>query len=102
MDVSDSNMESSSKKSAIFQAAVLEDINLIHSLLNKGLDIDGQDEEGSTLLHYAAECGHLSLAAYLLEHQASVLVRNKKGRSALLEAYTRNHGHITTKILNML
>lgn len=92
------NIDIDSKKDALFQAAEFGNVKLIHYLLNKGLDIDSQDEEGDTPLHHAARWGHSTLVSYLLKRQACVFVKNKKGRSALLEAYANNHSHITKRI----
>ncbi len=72
---------------ALFTLASLGDVTLFHYWLNKGLDLDAQDEDGDTALHYAARRGHIPLITYLLKRQA-VISCNKKGRTALLEAYT--------------
>jgi ankyrin repeat protein len=93
----DSEAENS-KKDALFQAAELGDVNLIRYLLDKGLDIDGQDDKGETLLHYAARRGHSLLVDYLLKRHACVFVKSKKGRTALLEAYTNNQRDVVKKI----
>ncbi len=45
--------EADSKKYALFQASKFGDTKLVQYLLNKGLDIDSQDENGDTLLHHA-------------------------------------------------
>lgn len=87
-----------SQKYALFQAAEFGDINLVRYLLDKGLDIDGQDEEGDTLLHHSAKWGHSKLVTYLLRRQASAVIMNKKGRTALLEAYANNNVDIVRKI----
>ncbi|MES2141839.1 MAG: ankyrin repeat domain-containing protein [Pseudomonadota bacterium] len=87
-----------SRKVALFQAAEFGHINLIDYLLNKGMNIDEQDEEGDTLLHHAAKWGHSTLVCYLLRHQANAFIKNKKDRTALLEAYAGHHYVIAKKI----
>ena len=87
-----------SKKAALFQSAEFGYIDLIHHLLNKGIDIDEQDEEGNTVLHHAAKWGHSALVCYLLRRQANVFIKNKKDRTALLEAYAGYHYVIAKKI----
>ncbi|MDQ8039183.1 MAG: ankyrin repeat domain-containing protein [Rickettsiella sp.] len=87
-----------SQKDALFQAAEFGNVRLIHYLLNKGLDIDSQDEGGDTLLHHAAKWGHGILVDYLLKRQASAFIKNQKGRTALLESYANNHSNISKKI----
>ena len=50
------------------------------------LFINAQDNDGDTLLHYAVRKADVDLIFYLLE-KGAVLSANKKGRTALLEAY---------------
>ncbi len=50
------------------------------------LFINAQDDEGDTLLHYAVRKADVDFIFYLLERGA-VLSANKKGLTALLEAY---------------
>jgi hypothetical protein len=82
----------------LFQAAMFGNTKLLLSLLDKGLEVNCQDEEGDTLLHHAARWGHSELVDYLLVRHVSVSIKNKKGRTALLEAYTNNQPNIAKKI----
>jgi hypothetical protein len=84
--------------SSLFKSAEWGDIHLIDHLLNKGLHIDSQDEEGNTLLHHAVKNGHETLISYLLSRRASVFIKNKKGYTALLEAYIRADQNSIRKI----
>jgi ankyrin repeat protein len=87
-----------SQKHALFQAAEFGDAQLVQYLLNKGLDIDSQDEEGDTPLHHAVRWGHNAVVTYLLRRRASVFIKNKKGYTAILEAYATNHGQLATEM----
>ncbi|MFM2322927.1 MAG: hypothetical protein RLZZ225_1080 [Pseudomonadota bacterium] len=86
---------------ALFTLANLGDVALFHYWLNKGLVLDVQDEDGDTVLHYAARRGHLPLITYLLKRQA-VMSLNKKGRTALLEAYTFKKSDVAREIVKFI
>lgn len=85
-------------KEKLFQAVELGDMALTQRLLSKGIDIDSLDEEGNTLLHHAAKWRRGRFVDYLLKRQANVYIKNKKGRTALLEAYTYQHSDIAKKL----
>jgi tyrosyl-tRNA synthetase len=86
---------------ALFTLASLGDVALFHYWLSKGLDLDAQDEDGDSALHYAARRGHIPLITYLLKRQA-VISLNKKGRTALLEAYTFKKSDAVREIIKFI
>lgn len=85
------------KNSVLFALANLGDVALFNHWVDKGLDIDAQDEGGDTALHYAARGGHNQIIVYLLERQAKITL-NKKNRTPLFEAYA-NHRMETARII---
>ena len=97
-----SKTEDAWTKRALFTLASLGDVALFHYWLSKerhkGLDFNVQDEDGDTALHYAARRGHIPLITYLLKRQAAISL-NKKGRTALLEAYTSNESGAVREII---
>lgn len=44
-------------------------------------NLDYQDEDGNTILHYAASTDHYNVAKGLLNHGASKRIRNKEGKA---------------------
>lgn len=83
MDKSNLDWESS----CLFALANIGDINLFEYWLDKKkLNIDVQDEDGDTPLHYAVRGGHIDVIIVLLK-KGAVISANKKKQSALQEAY---------------
>lgn len=83
MDKSNLNWENS----RLFVLASLGDVNLFeYWIKNKNLNIDAQDEDGDTTLHYAVRGGHVGLVIFLLKKK--VVIRcNKNQQSPLQLAY---------------
>ncbi len=83
--------------SCLFVVADIGDVDLFDYWANKGLNIDIQDEDGDTPLHYAARRGHIDLVNELLKRGA--LIRsNKKKRTALQDAYAFNQLEVAKEI----
>lgn len=61
----------------------VEDLRL---LLDTGIDIDHQDEDGSTAIYVAAQCGNVRCIQSLVELGASVNIRDNEDRSPLFAA----------------
>lgn len=55
-------------------------------LLDRGVEINARDEEGTTLLMAAAGFGQLGIAKFLLERGADLEARDNNGNTALLDA----------------
>ena len=51
--------------------------------MSLGADVNRGDNEGWTPLHATASCGFLSIAKFLLEHQADVAAVNNDGELAI-------------------
>jgi ankyrin repeat protein len=64
---------------ALYQAAERGDTEALEALLACGLDVNrGDDEIGKTALHSAAHGGRPDVVRVLLEHGASVAVRDRE------------------------
>lgn len=67
------------------------DFKIIQTLLNAGVDIDVQDEQGNSALTLAAYMGHAELVKFLLERRADHTIQDKDNLTALDWATKRNH-----------
>lgn len=86
------------ENNCLFVLANIGDANLFEYWLDKKkLNIDAQDEDGDTPLHYAVRGGHIELVIELLKRNA-VISLNKKKRTALQDAYALNQIKITKEI----
>ena len=45
-------------------------------------DVNAQDADGSTALHYAAMCDNITLTLYLLQHGANAQLADESGETA--------------------
>ena len=71
----------------LFALANIGDVNLFEYWMTvKNLNIDAQDHNGDTPLHWAAKGGHKDLVVMLLR-KGALLSLNKKKQTALQEAY---------------
>ncbi|MCY3690853.1 MAG: ankyrin repeat domain-containing protein, partial [Chloroflexi bacterium] len=71
----------------------------IESLLYHGADIDAQDNEGMTPMHYAAFDGTLSSITTLLDHGADMSIRGSNGMTVLHNAAVYNHDPAVINLL---
>lgn len=63
-------------------AAYNGDLNCLMDLVEEGcVKVDEKDEQGSTLLHKAAEQGHIKLVQWLLTNGADPLITNQLGET---------------------
>ena len=56
---------------------------MVEFLLDKGVDLQGQDGDGQTCTHLAAIGGHLDLVDLLLKHRAPLEIQNNWGGTVL-------------------
>ena len=61
----------------------LEDLKL---LLDTGIDVDEKDDDGSTALYVAAQCGNARCIENLVQLKASVNIRDREERTPLFAA----------------
>lgn len=69
-------------------------------LLNRGLDVNTADRDGTTLLGIAARMGNLDLVDYLLKSRASMIKRNRYGDTPILLATSQGHPKVVTRLLD--
>ncbi|CAO2627287.1 Protein phosphatase 1 regulatory subunit 12C [Lemmus lemmus] len=65
--------------SALHQACIDENLEVVHFLVEQGAAVNQADNEGWTPLHVAASCGYLDIARYLLSHGANIAAVNSDG-----------------------
>jgi len=79
------------------------DLNLIKKILEKGLNINQEDEERNTLLIYALETRNYETIQYLLEHHANIEVINHHiEKIKLLKLNEINFNKENQEILDLL
>ncbi|XP_045843032.1 protein phosphatase 1 regulatory subunit 12C isoform X2 [Meles meles] len=69
--------------SALHQACIDENLEVVRFLVEQGATVNQADNEGWTPLHVAASCGYLDIARYLLSHGANIAAVNSDGDLAL-------------------
>ncbi|KAK5642427.1 hypothetical protein RI129_008594 [Pyrocoelia pectoralis] len=68
---------------ALHQACIDDNLDMVEFLVEHGSDVNRGDNEGWTPLHATASCGFLSIAKYLIEHGANVAAVNNDGELPL-------------------
>ncbi|KAM9302332.1 protein phosphatase 1 regulatory subunit 12A-like [Gastrophryne carolinensis] len=68
---------------ALHQACIDENIDMVQFLVESGASVNQQDNEGWTPLHAAASCGFVSIAQYLISKGANVAIVNSEGELPL-------------------
>lgn len=51
--------------------------DVVRALLNKYADVDAQDEDGRTAMHFAIDKGHTDILALILGHKPNTELRSK-------------------------
>ncbi|MEN6521335.1 MAG: ankyrin repeat domain-containing protein [Armatimonadota bacterium] len=83
-------------KPDIYVAAGLGDTDLVKLLLaKKGFDINTQDGLGYTALHWAAECGRVDTATFLIAQGADIDIKSRIGGYTPLHAALYGPGTIS-------
>lgn len=77
-----------------------DDSEKVISLLQRGMDVNTADREGTTLTMYASRAGDKQLLEYLLKHRANILIKNKHGDSALHLAALHGHPECVQMLVN--
>jgi hypothetical protein len=72
---------------------------LIDLLVIAGLDINGRNEDGNTILIYAADNGDAPLVKCLLKHGADSTLRNLNGVSAFIAGIYSGNGEVLYTLL---
>ncbi|XP_077320991.1 ankyrin repeat domain-containing protein 63 [Lithobates pipiens] len=82
-------------RTPLMHAACLREAELrsrfVRLLLDKGADVNGQDEAGRTALSLACELGHLDAVKLLVQHSADPEIADRAGNRALMYAASCGH-----------
>ncbi|KAM5132443.1 protein phosphatase 1 regulatory subunit 12C isoform 1-T1 [Mantella aurantiaca] len=65
--------------SALHQACIDENLEVVEFLVNHGANVNQADNEGWTPLHVAASCGYMEITEYLLKHSVNIAAVNSDG-----------------------
>jgi ankyrin repeat protein len=86
----------------IIEAVINNDINKVKRLINLGCDIDIQDRDGWTALHFAAHENNFAITKMLLDNGAAVDLKEIYGNTALFKAVfsSRGNGDIIKLLLD--
>ncbi|CRK95834.1 CLUMA_CG009280, isoform C [Clunio marinus] len=88
---------------ALHQACIEDNLDMVEFLVSHGADINRKDNEGWTPLHATSSCGIVSIARYLIENGADLAAVNSdgelpidiagtKGMADLLQRYIDDQG----------
>lgn len=84
---------------AFLGSAFIGNTKNVKALIEKGVDLDGQDKHGNTALILATNQGHTDIAKMLIEKGAKLDVQNKDGYTALILAADKGHAEIATLLI---
>uniref|UniRef100_A0A8C7YG89 ANK_REP_REGION domain-containing protein n=1 Tax=Oryzias sinensis TaxID=183150 RepID=A0A8C7YG89_9TELE len=92
-----SALQTENSRTLLMCAACLQDpvtrAKFIRLLLEKGADVNCQDEDGRTALSHACEMGHLDVVKLLVQFNADPDVSDAWGNSALIYSLCVNAKH---------
>jgi len=91
--------ESTDKNQALIEAGKKGRVEEVTALLNRGANIDAQDQNGWTALMWSVSHGDLKVIQLLLDGGANINVRDQKGSTALAEAAERGYIKIVKLLL---
>jgi len=79
---------------AFLTAAMINDWPALNILLDQGVDIDTQDQNGSSALMEATFGGHIDAVRLLIGRGADVNLANRDGWTPLMEACSKGYADI--------
>lgn len=77
--------------SAIYVAALSENLSAVHAFLDSGVDVNARDFFGSTSLHWVAWNGNTDIARLLIEHGANIEAENDRDETPIIVAFENGH-----------
>lgn len=80
------------KRTALINAVIHNNKELIKWCLKNGADINVQDAQGMSALHFAAQDGLEYIAAFLIKEGIDLNLKDIYGKDALLTALLNWHG----------
>jgi len=92
--------ELSADQKTIFDWCKEGDLNKVRDLLTAGsVNVDGVDEEGLSLLHWASDRGHCSMVELLLGLGANINIQDEDRQTALHYAVSCDHEDVTEMLV---
>ena len=85
--------------SALHDAVRSGRVTVVETLIACGMDVNVQDKNGNTPLHYTAMCNNAVMALLLLDRGCYPYVENNEGFTALALSAEMKHTDITTKLI---
>jgi ankyrin repeat protein len=70
----------------LHHAAVSGDLEKVRALIASGADINAQDDNGFTALHFAAQENKAEIVDFLLQHNANLEIPDAHGNAPLFRA----------------
>jgi ankyrin repeat protein len=67
-------------------------LEIVKFLVNEGVDVNAEDDDGKTPLIYSIELGHLEIVKFLVDKGADVNAKDDDGNTALI--YSSEGGHL--------
>lgn len=87
------NAFDSDKRTALIWAVFFSNNDLLRWLINQGADLNHQDRNGYTGLHFCGQEQNVAIAQVLLESGADPNVKDQHGNSSLWTALFNARGH---------
>ena len=85
---------------AFLTAAMINDLPALDIMLDQGVDIDFQDQTGSTALMEATFGGHIDAVRLLIDRGADVNLTNCDGWTPLMEACSKGYAEIARILIS--
>ena len=73
--------------------------SVVHVLLEKGIDVEEEDDDGNRAIHYAARQGHEDIMKMLLDANANIGTKNKHSQTAIERAAAAGHDSLVMFML---
>lgn len=75
-------------------------LEIVKLLIRKGSDINARNKHRDTLLHCAAETGHIEIVAFLIESEVDVNAKNSSKETPLHRATACGHNEVALMLID--
>ncbi len=97
--IEDINCLSESRANLLQQAISERQFVIAQELIEKGINIDNQDENGMTVLHYLPFYFDMNIGRLLLKKGANVNIKDSHGNNPLWYSFSNNKCNELSKLL---